>query len=74
MNLFEVKSVTETKRLLLCSEIEAQHNLEDACRKLLKEARWYPFGSKIRQLQKPLLQIRIARAAKDTYDRNHQGV
>lgn len=65
LKLFEVKPISETRRLLACTEQEAQYNLEAAARKLLKEARWSPFHSKIRELQKPLLQLRMARRGKD---------
>lgn len=61
MPLFDVKPISETKRLLACTEQEAQRNLESAARRLLKEARWHPYRSKIRELQKPLLQLRMAR-------------
>jgi hypothetical protein len=68
MPILDVKPVSETKRLLACTEQEAQRNLEAAARKLLKEARWHPYASKIRELQRPLLQLRMARTAKDKKD------
>jgi hypothetical protein len=56
---FDVKPISETKRLLACTEQEAHRNLEAAARRLLKEA--HPYRSKIRELQKPLLQLRMAK-------------
>lgn len=53
--------ISETKRILTCTEAEALVNLEDAATKLFKQSRWFPYRSKIRELQKPLLQLKIAR-------------
>lgn len=52
---------------LECSEKEAQDNLEKAVEDFLHEARWCglnPKGSKIWELQKPLLQLKLARRKK----------
>lgn len=62
MAMFDkTKPISETKRLLACTEQEAISNLEAAASRLLKEARWHPYQSGIRELQKPLLQLRLAR-------------
>lgn len=63
--IFPPKPISETKRLLDCTEREAQITLEATARRLLKTARWYPYHTRIRELQKPLLQLKLAR-------RNHK--
>ncbi len=55
-------SISETKKALNCSEQEAYLNLEKAAKWLLKNARWYGFTRpRIKDLQKPLLQLKLAR-------------
>lgn len=59
--MFETQSISETKKILACSEEQALKNLENVARDLVKYARWYGYMTKIRQLQKPLVQLKLAR-------------
>lgn len=40
---------------------DAQAQLETAAKQLVKEARWFPYRSKIDALRVPLLKLKIAR-------------
>ena len=63
MPLFKTEPISKTKARLRCSESDAIRNLEAAATRLVKEARWYPYRSKINELREPLLQILMARRA-----------
>ena len=54
-------NITTTKHRLACTEQEAFRNLEAAARWLVKHARLAPYGTKLRMLQKPLVQLQLAR-------------
>lgn len=64
MRLFEPLPISKTKAQLACSEADALRNLEAAVEQMVKQGRWYPYYSKINQLRKPLLQLRLARRNK----------
>jgi hypothetical protein len=50
----------------VCSEAVALNNLEIAARKLARQARWYPYRTSLDELRVPLLQLKMARKAKQT--------
>lgn len=52
------------KQKYICSESEAMRNLELAATRLVKEACWAPYHTKINALRIPLIQLKLARKNK----------
>lgn len=59
MSLF--KTIPYKKADFRCSRQEAIANLVKAATRLVKEARWHPYRSKINELRKPLIQFRLSK-------------
>jgi hypothetical protein len=61
-SIFNRKTITQLReRYSKCTEAEALAKLEQAANRLVKEARWSGYKSKINELRIPLLQLRMAR-------------
>jgi len=67
INLFNSAKFGQKKKYI-CNESEALKNLELAATKLVKDARWTPYCTKINELRIPLIQLKLARKNKKHYE------
>lgn len=63
MSIFDKEPISATRKRLTMTEADALKALELAAERLVKDARWHPFRSKINQLRRPLIALRMARKA-----------